>query len=90
MINGSYCPLVVGRGAVPLLIINNKLPNMEIENTSTELALCAEVLIGKNVDKAKTNEKGNGYPLIVGASDIQKGRIACKRRIGSKKCPPLF
>ena len=51
---------------------------MNIENTTTELALCAEVLIGKNVDKAKTNEKGNGYPLIVGASDIQKGRIACK------------
>ncbi|WP_454999148.1 hypothetical protein [Capnocytophaga gingivalis] len=55
-----------------------------------ELAMCAEVLIGKNVDKAKTNEKGNGYPLIVGASDIQKGRIVCKRRISSKKCPPLF
>ena len=78
------------RGAVPLLIINSKLPNMEIENTSMELAMCAEVLIGKNVDKAKTNEKGNGYPLIVGASDIQKGRIVCKRRISSKKCPPLF
>lgn len=75
----------MGRGAVPLLIINSKLPNMEIENTSTELALCAEVLIGKNVDKAKTNEKGEGYPLIVGASDIQKGRIACKRYVVPEK-----
>lgn len=78
-------------GAVPLLIINSKLPNMEIENTSTELALCAEVLIGKNVDKAKTNEKGEGYPLIVGASDIQKGRIACKRYVVPEKIKnPVF
>ena len=64
---------------------------MEIENTSTELALCAEVLIGKNVDKAKTNQKGNGYPLIVGASDIQKGRIACKRYVQVEKVKnPVF
>ena len=74
-----------------MLIINSKLPNMEIENTSTELALCAEVLIGKNVDKAKTNEKGEGYPLIVGASDIKKGRIACKRYVVPEKIKnPVF
>ena len=58
---------------------------MDVITATTELASCAEVLIGKNVDKAKTNEKGNGYPLIVGASDIQKGRIACKRYVVPEK-----
>lgn len=41
-------------------------------NTPTQLMNCAQVLIGKNVDKAKTNEKAQGYPLIVGASDIHQ------------------
>ena len=58
---------------------------MDVITATTELASCAEVLIGKNVDKAKTNEKGEGYPLIVGASDIQKGRIACKRYVVPEK-----
>jgi len=30
---------------------------MDVITATTELASCAEVLIGKNVDKAKTNEK---------------------------------
>lgn len=64
---------------------------MDVITATTELASCAEVLIGKNVDKAKTNEKGNGYPLIVGASDIQKGRIACKRYVQVEKVKnPVF
>lgn len=64
---------------------------MDVITATTELASCAEVLIGKNVDKAKTNEKGNGYPLIVGASDIQKGRIACKRYVEAEKVKkPVF
>ena len=58
---------------------------MDVITATTELASCAEVLIGKNVDKAKTNEQGEGYPLIVGASDIQKGRIACKRYVVPEK-----
>ena len=58
---------------------------MDVITATTELASCAEVLIGKNVDKAKTNERGEGYPLIVGASDIQKGRIACKRYVVPEK-----
>lgn len=64
---------------------------MDVITATTELASCAEVLIGKNVDKAKTNQKGNGYPLIVGASDIQKGRIACKRYVQVEKVKkPVF
>ena len=64
---------------------------MDVITATTELASCAEVLIGKNVDKAKTNQKGNGYPLIVGASDIQKGRIACKRYVEAEKVKnPVF
>lgn len=58
---------------------------MNLMNTTTSLASCAEVHIGKNVDKAKTNEKAQGYPLIVGASDIQKGRIVCKRYVEIEK-----
>ena len=50
-------------------------------NNTTRLADCAQILIGKNIDKAKTNEKEEGYPIIVGASDIQQGRICCKRYI---------
>lgn len=34
-------------------------------NTTTQLMNCAQVLIGKNVDKAKTNEKAQGYPLAI-------------------------
>lgn len=64
---------------------------MDVITATTELSSCAEVLIGKNVDKAKTNQKGNGYPLIVGASDIQKGRIACKRYVEAEKVKnPVF
>lgn len=50
-------------------------------NNTTRLADCAQILIGKNIDKAKTNEKEEGYPIIVGASDIQQGRICCKRYV---------
>ena len=50
-------------------------------NNTTRLADCAQMLIGKNIDKAKTNEKEEGYPIIVGASDIQQGRICCKRYV---------
>ena len=67
------------------LCLLKKISIMDVITATTELASCAEVLIGKNVDKAKTNEKGNGYPLIVGASDIQKGRIACKRYVVPEK-----
>ena len=64
---------------------------MNVMNTTTSLASCAEVHIGKNVDKAKTNEKAQGYPLIVGASDIQKGRIVCKRYVEIEKVKnPVF
>lgn len=48
-------------------------------NVTSKLIDCADVLIGKNIDKSKTNEQGVGTPLIVGASDIYQGRIACKR-----------
>lgn len=50
-------------------------------NNTTRLTDCAQILIGKNIDKAKTNEKEEGYPIIVGASDIQQGRICCKRYV---------
>ena len=64
---------------------------INVMNTTTSLASCAEVHIGKNVDKAKTNEKAQGYPLIVGASDIQKGRIVCKRYVEIEKVKnPVF
>lgn len=64
---------------------------INVMNTTTSLASCAEVHIGKNVDKAKTNEKAQGYPLIVGASDIQKGRIVCKRYVEIEKVKnPIF
>lgn len=67
------------------LCLLKKISIMDVITATTELASCAEVLIGKNVDKAKTNERGEGYPLIVGASDIQKGRIACKRYVVPEK-----
>ncbi len=39
---------------------------------------CAVILQGKNVDKAKLNDEGNGIPYIVGASCLQNGRLSCK------------
>lgn len=47
----------------------------------TRLEDCTEIITGRNVDKKKTNECGNGIPLIVGASDISQGQIICKRYV---------
>ena len=48
-------------------------------NIITKLSDCTEILTGKNIDKSKTNEQGNGTPYITGASDIVKGQIQCRR-----------
>lgn len=47
----------------------------------TRLSDCTEILTGRNIDKSKTNEQGNGTPYITGASDIIKGQIQCKRYV---------
>lgn len=47
----------------------------------TRLSDCTEILTGRNIDKSKTNEQGNGTPYITGASDIVKGQIQCKRYV---------
>lgn len=49
-----------------------------IDNIVTLADIC-EVLQGKNVDKKKTNERGEGLPIVVGASDLVQGRFTPKR-----------
>ena len=48
---------------------------MDNLNIITKLSDCTEILTGKNINKSKTNEQGNGTPYITGASDIIKGQI---------------
>lgn len=57
----------------------------------TRLSDCTEILTGRNIDKSKTNEQGNGTPYITGASDIIKGQIQCKRYVieGQIKSPTI-
>ncbi|GIM51883.1 hypothetical protein CAPN004_09130 [Capnocytophaga cynodegmi] len=54
---------------------------MKTLNVVSELSDCTEILTGRNIDKNKTNEQGNGTPYITGASDIVQGRIECKRYV---------
>lgn len=39
---------------------------------------CSVILQGKNIDKKKLNESGNGLPYIVGASCLKDGGVICK------------
>lgn len=57
----------------------------------TRLSDCTEIITGRNIDKSKTNEQGNGTPYITGASDIVKGQIQCKRYVieGQIKSPTI-
>lgn len=48
------------------------------------LSECCAVLVGKNVDKKKTNEDGIGYPIIVGASDLVCGAFQPRRYTDAK------
>lgn len=51
---------------------------MENINNVVSLADICEVLQGKNVDKKKTNDQGEGLPIVVGASDLVQGRFVPK------------
>ena len=58
---------------------------MDKLNIITKLSDCTEILTGKNIDKSKTNEQGNGTPYITGASDIVKGQIQCRRFVAEEQ-----
>lgn len=60
-----------------------------IDNIVTLADIC-EVLQGKNVDKKKTNERGEGLPIVVGASDLVQGRFVPKRWCKEKINAPVF
>lgn len=62
---------------------------MSIDNIVSLADIC-EVLQGKNVDKKKTNDKGEGIPIVVGASDIVQGKFVPKRWCGEKLNAPTF
>ena len=58
-----------------------------IDNIVSLADIC-EVLQGKNVDKKKTNDQGEGLPIVVGASDLVQGRFVprgwCKENINAR------
>ena len=60
-----------------------------IDNIVSLADIC-EVLQGKNVDKKKTNDQGEGLPIVVGASDIVQGRFVPKRWCKEKINNPVF
>ena len=59
-------------------------------NNVVSLADICEVLQGKNVDKKKTNDQGEGLPIVVGASDLVQGRFVPKRWCKEKINAPVF
>lgn len=60
-----------------------------IDNVVSLADIC-EVLQGKNVDKKKTNDQGEGLPIVVGASDLVQGRFVPKRWCKEKINDPVF
>ena len=62
------------------------------ENTDNVVALAdiCKVLQGKNVDKKKTNEEKHGLPVVVGASDLIRGRFVPSRWCNEKLNQPTF
>ena len=60
-----------------------------IDNIVSLADIC-EVLQGKNVDKKKTNDQGEGLPIVVGASDLVQGRFVPKRWCKEKINAPVF
>nr|DAL40686.1 MAG TPA_asm: hypothetical protein [Caudoviricetes sp.] len=69
----------------------NKTKVMEnnVDNVVALADVC-EVLQGKNVDKKKTNDRGEGLPIVVGASDLIQGRFVPKRWCSEKLNYPVF
>lgn len=51
---------------------------MKKENIVALAEVC-EVLQGKNVDRKKCNDNGEGLPVVVGASDLVQGAFIPKR-----------
>ncbi|MEE0979578.1 MAG: restriction endonuclease subunit S [Muribaculaceae bacterium] len=60
------------------------------EDYIVSLADCCEILVGKNIDKKKTNNEGRGYPLIVGASDLVEGRFVPSRWCDCELRTPVY
>lgn len=60
-----------------------------IDNVVSLADIC-EVLQGRNVDKKKTNDQGEGLPIVVGASDIVQGRFVPKRWCKENINNPVF
>ena len=60
-----------------------------IDNIVSLADIC-EVLQGKNVDKNKTNDQGEGLPIVVGASDLVQGRFVPKRWCKENIPAPVF
>lgn len=52
---------------------------MDKQENVVSLAEICEVLQGKNVDKKKTNDIGEGLPIVVGASDLVQGVFTPRR-----------
>lgn len=51
---------------------------MKKENIVALAEVC-EVLQGKNIDRKKCNDNGEGLPVVVGASDLVQGVFTPKR-----------
>lgn len=60
-----------------------------IDNIVSLADIC-DVLQGKNVDKKKTNDCGEGIPIVVGASDIIQGKFVPKRWCNEKLSMPTY
>ncbi len=63
---------------------------MNPQNIIVRLGDCCDIIAGKNIDKKKTNNEGLGYPLIVGASDLQAGRFVPSRWCDAELKEPVF
>lgn len=61
-----------------------------MDDVVVSLADCAEIIFGRNIDKAKTNSDGVGLPYIVGASDLQMGRYVPSRWCGVAVKSPSY
>lgn len=63
---------------------------MDIKSVTVSLADCCEIFVGRNLDKAKLNEKGEGLPYIVGASDMKLGQFEPKRFCAEEIRNPVY
>ncbi len=61
----------------------------DIDNIVSLADIC-DVLQGKNVDKKKTNDQGEGIPIVVGASDLVQGKFVPKRWCKEKLNMPTY